>query len=104
MSCPGSQDAEGSNLKDNPSDFDDRRMLNSTSNQQEDNVTATGTTDRCAGARSLHVIKQGPILREIQRGMIDLCSRVGDLERKRGGPPHVIGIQVKGILVKNGNC
>ena len=27
--------------------------------------------------------KQGPILREIQRGMIDLCSRVGDLARKR---------------------
>ena len=43
------------------------------------------------------VIKQGPILREIQRGMTDLCSLVGDLERKRGGPPHVTGIQVKGI-------
>ena len=30
------------------------------------------------------VIKQGPILREIQLGMTGLCSRVGDLERKRG--------------------
>ena len=30
------------------------------------------------------IIKQGPILREFQRGMTDLCSRVGDLERKRG--------------------
>ena len=29
-------------------------------------------------------IKQEPILREIQRGMTDLCSRVGDLERKKG--------------------
>ena len=28
-------------------------------------------------------IKQGPILREIQCGMTDLCSRVGDLECKR---------------------
>ena len=88
--------------------------------QREDNVTATGTSDRCAGAsllsdpvmaaptvleKSFHeFIKQGPILREIQRGMTDLCSRVGDLEHKRGGPPHVIGIEVKGILVKNGNC
>ena len=99
MSCPGSEDAEGSNLKDNPSDLDDRRRLNSPSDQREDNVTATGTTDR-AGASSLHVpvmavptvleksfqefIKQGPILREIQHGMTDLCSCVGDLERKRG--------------------
>ena len=40
------------------------------------------------------VIKQGPTLREIQHGMTDLSSRVGDLG---GGPPHVIGIQVKGI-------
>ena len=29
-------------------------------------------------------IKQKPILREIQRGMTDLCSRVGDLECNRG--------------------
>ena len=86
-------------MKDNPSDLDDRRRLNSPLDQREDNVTATGTTDRCAGASSLHVpvmaaptvlekslqelIKQGPILREIQLGMTDLCSRVGDLERKR---------------------
>ena len=86
-------------MKGNPSDLDDRRRLDSPSDQREDNVTATGTTDRCAGASSLHVlvmvaplvlekklkefIKQGPILREIQRGMTDLCSRVGDLERKR---------------------
>ena len=73
--------------------------MDSPSDQREDNVTATGTTYRCAGASSLpvpvmaapnvlerlqEVIKQGPILREIQRGMTDLCSRVGDLERKRG--------------------
>ena len=29
-------------------------------------------------------IKQGHTLREIQRGMTELCSRVGDFERKRG--------------------
>ena len=29
-------------------------------------------------------MKQWPILRDIQRGMTDLCSRVGDLECKRG--------------------
>ena len=112
MSCPGSEDDVGSNLKGNPSDLDDRRRLDSPSDQREDNVTATGTTDRCAGVSSLQnpvmaapnvleslqeVIKQGPLLREIQHGMTDLCSRVGDLERKRGGPPHVTGIQVKGI-------
>ena len=89
----------GSNLKGNPSDLDDRRRLDPPSDQREDNLTAAGTTDRCAGASSLpvpvmaapnvleslqEVIKQGPILREIQRGMTDLCSRVGDLERKRG--------------------
>ena len=89
----------GSNLKGNPSDLDDRRRLDPPSDQREDNVTAARTTDRCAGASSLpvpvmaapnvleslqEVIKQGPILREIQRGMTDLCSRVGDLERKRG--------------------
>ena len=89
----------GSNLKGNPSDLDDRRRLDSPSNQWEDNVTAAGTTDRCAGKSVLQVpvmaapnvleslqevIKQGPILREIQHGMTDLCSRVGDLERKRG--------------------
>ena len=28
-------------------------------------------------------IKQGPILREFQREMTDLCSRVGDLKGKR---------------------
>ena len=99
MSCPGSEDAVGSNLKDNQSDLDDRRLLDSPSDQREDNVTATGTTDRCADVSSLQVpvmmapnvleslqeaIKQGPILREIQRGMTDLCSRVGDLERKMG--------------------
>ena len=84
--------------KDNSSDLDDHRRLNSPADQREDNVTATGTTDRWAGAISLPVpvmaapsvwekslqefIKQGPtcILREIQRG---LSSRVGDLERKR---------------------
>ena len=89
----------GSNLKDNTSDLDGRRRLDPPSDQREDNLTAAGTTDRCAGASSLpvpvmaapnvleslqEVIKQGPILREIQRGMTDLCSRVGDLERKRG--------------------
>ena len=89
----------GSNLKGNPSDLDDLRRLDSPSDQREDNVTAAGTTDRCAGASSLpvpvmaapnvseslqEVIKQEPILREIQCGMTDLCSRVGDLERKRG--------------------
>ena len=89
----------GGNLKGNPSDLDDRKRLDSLSDQREDNVTAAGTTDRCAGASSLQVpvmaapnvleslqevIKQGPILREIQRGMTDLCSRVGDLERKWG--------------------
>ena len=88
-----------SNLKGNPSDLDVRRCLNPPLDQREDNVTAAGMTDRCAGAGSLsvpvmaapnvleslqEVIKQGPILREIQRGMTDLCSRVGDLERKRG--------------------
>ena len=77
----------GSNLKGNPSDLDDRRRLDSPSDQREDNVTADGTTtDRCAGASALQVpvmaapnvleslqevIKQGPILREIQHGMTD---------------------------------
>ena len=112
MSWPGSEDAVGNNLKGNQSDLDDRRRLDSPSVQREDNVAATGTTDCSAGVSSLQcpvmaaptvleslqeVIKQGPILREIQHGMTNLCSRVGDLERKRGGPPQVIGIQVKGI-------
>ena len=55
MSCQGSEDAEGSNLKDNPSDLDDLRWPNTPLDQREDNVTATGTTDRCAGASSFHV-------------------------------------------------
>ena len=56
MSCPGSEDAEGSNLKGNPSDLDDHRRFDSPWDQREDNVTATtGTTDRCAGASSIHV-------------------------------------------------
>ena len=55
MSCPGSEVAEGSNLKGNPSNLDNRRQLDSLSGQREDNVTATGTKDRCAGASSLHV-------------------------------------------------
>ena len=55
MSCPGSEDAEGSNLKGNPSDLDDRRQLDSPWNQREDNVTATGTIDLCAGTSSFHV-------------------------------------------------
>ena len=99
MICPGSEDAVGSNLKGTPSDLDNRRRLDSSSDQREDNLTAAGTTDRCPGASLLQVpvmagpnvleslqevIKQGPILREIQRGMTDLCSCVGDLERKRG--------------------
>ena len=45
----------GSNLKGNPSDLDDRRRLDSTSDQWEDNVTAAGTKDRCAGASALQV-------------------------------------------------
>ena len=55
MSCPGSKDAEGSNLKDNSSDLDDLRRSNTPLEQWEDNVTATGTTDCCAGASSFHV-------------------------------------------------
>ena len=50
MRCPGSKDAEGSNLKGNQSDLDDHRRLDSPSDQWEDNVTATRTTDRCADA------------------------------------------------------
>ena len=42
-------------LKGNPSDLDDRRRLISPSDQREDNVTSTGTTDRCASASSLPV-------------------------------------------------
>ena len=34
---------------------DNRRRLDSPSDQREDNITATGTTDRCAGASSLPV-------------------------------------------------
>ena len=56
MSCPGSEVAEGSNLKGNPSNLDNRRQLDSLSGQREDNVTATGTKDRCVGASSLHVL------------------------------------------------
>ena len=64
--------------------------MNSSSDQRKDNVTATETTDRCAGASSL----PGPVmaapavwekshqtrtkLREIQRGMTDMSYRVGD--------------------------
>ena len=55
MSCPGSEDSEGRNLKAIPSDLDDRRRLNSPLDQREDNVTTTGTTNRCAGESSLHV-------------------------------------------------
>ena len=70
----------GSNLKGIPSDLDDRRRLDSTWDQREDNVTAAGTTDRCAGASSLQVpvmaapnvleslqevIKQGSILHNL---------------------------------------
>ena len=55
MSCPGSEEAEGNNLKVKPSYLDDRRLLNSPSDQQEDNVIATETTDQCAGASSLPV-------------------------------------------------
>ena len=43
----------GSNFKGSPSDLDDRRRLDSPLDQREDNVTATGTTDRCAGVSSL---------------------------------------------------
>ena len=65
MSCPGSEDAEGSNLKGNPSDLDDRRQLDSPWNQREDNVTATGTIDRCAGTSSRHVpVMSGPTVLE----------------------------------------
>ena len=61
MSYPGSEDAEGSNLKGNLSDLDDRRQLDSPWNQREDNVTATGTIDRCAGTSWLHVpVMSGP--------------------------------------------
>ena len=42
MSFPGSEDAVGSNLKDNPSDLDDRRRLDPPSDQREDNLTAGG--------------------------------------------------------------
>ena len=45
----------GSNLKGNPSDLDDRRRLDSPSDQREDNEAATETTDRCAGASALQV-------------------------------------------------
>ena len=77
----------GSNLKRNSSDLDDFRRLDSPSDQREDNVTAPETTDHCAGTSLLQVpvimaasnlleslqevIKQGPILREIQHGMTD---------------------------------
>ena len=76
MSYPGSEDAVGSNLKDNTSDLDGQRRLDSPSDLREDNVTATRTTNCCAGASSLTVtvmtvptvlkkkqefIKQGPI-------------------------------------------
>ena len=90
---------------------DNRRRLDSPSDQREDNITATGTTDRCAGASSLPVpvmtnslflkkslqefIKHASILREIQRGMTDLWCRIRDKERKGGGPTRFIGIQVK---------
>ena len=81
MSCTGLEDAVGSNLKGNPSDLDDCRRLDPPSDQREDKITAARTTDRCAGESSLpvpvmaapnvleslqEVIKQGPILREIQ--------------------------------------
>ena len=81
MSCPGSEDAVGSNLKGNPSDLNDRRRLDSPSDQREDNITATVTTVLESLQKS---IEQGPTLRDIQLGMTDLCSRVGDLEPKRG--------------------
>ena len=55
MSCPGSEDAEGNSLKDNPSDLNDRRWLNSPVDHREDNVTSTGTTDRCVGVSLLPV-------------------------------------------------
>ena len=73
MSCPGSEDAEGSNLKDNRSDLDDRRRLNSPSDQREYNVTTTGTTDHCAGASSLHVpVMAAPTVLEKKLTGIDL--------------------------------
>ena len=45
----------GSNLKGCPSDLDIRRRFDSNSDHREDNVTATGTTDRCPGTTLLHV-------------------------------------------------
>ena len=94
--------------------------MNSPSDQREDNVTAAGTTERCAVASSLHVpvmaaptvlekrlqefIKQGPILREIQRGMTDLCSRVRDLERKSGRASSCDRNTSESNKSKNGNC
>ena len=50
MSFPEEAGDNNLQLKDNPSDLDDRRLMNYPSDQREDNVTATGTTDRCAGA------------------------------------------------------
>ena len=55
MSCPWPEHDVGRNWKGSPSDLDNRRRLDSPSDHREDNVTATGTTGRCAGASLLHV-------------------------------------------------
>ena len=98
MRCPWLEDAEGSNFKGDPSDLDNCRWLDSPSDQREDNVTALGQQIVAQAASSIPVpvmavlekkrlqefITQGRILREIQRGITDLCSRVGDLVAKGG--------------------
>ena len=91
MSCSGSEDAEDSNVKGDPSDLDDGRWLDSPSDQREAKVTATGTTYRCAGVSSL---------------LVPVMVSPTVLEKKfiKQGPPHAIGIHVKGILVINGKC
>ena len=94
--------------------------MESPSDQREDNVTATETTDRFAGVSSLHVpvmavptvlekrlqqfIKQGPVLREVQRRVTDLCSRVVYLERKRGRSSSCDRDTSERNISKNGKC
>ena len=45
----------GSNLKGSPSNKEDHRRLDTSRDQQEDNVTVTGTTDRCTDSSSLPI-------------------------------------------------
>ena len=94
MSASGSDVEESNSLLTRQSKNDSGRKENLSEEQREENRIANigqGQELQMASPsvverfdKSLQeFLKQGPILREIQRGLTDLKSRVGTLERKR---------------------